>query len=366
MEDQLKELQTELKTLVERTEAMDHGEELKQANGRIGALEGKIEKLEATRKGASTSDDETVERKAAFRDFVRKGDVERKYLVEGTGNVGGFLVPDDFRSEVYNKIVEFSPVRQVATVLQTSSDKILVPTETAQFSASWTTEGGSRTSSTGQTFGQVEVDIHEMYVRIPVSNALLEDAAVDVEAWLMGRAAAQFAKLEGAAFVAGNGTGKPEGFTTNATVDGATVDTAATGTLTADDLISLYYDLPSEYAANAVWMVNRAVLAEIRQLEDTAGNYLWTPGFGGQPDTLLGRPVYESADMAGTVANTNIVAALGDFRAGYVIGDRVQMEMSRDPYSGADDGTTIFRIRRRVGGEVLLPEAIRTLTIAGA
>lgn len=360
--EEMETLKAELQAVVEKASKFnDNTEELKAAQARIEALEGKIEALSATRKGASVESTDT-EHKTAFKSFVRNGEVEKKYLVEGTGNVGGFLVPDDFRATLYNKLVAASPVRQVATVLQTNAQNILVPTETSQFAASWTAESGNRTNSTGQTFGQVKVDMHEMYVRIPVSNALLEDAAIDLEGWLIDRAAAQFAKLEGAAFVGGNGTGRPQGFTANTAVQALAIETATAGALDADDLIDLFYSLPTDYAANGTWLINRTVLAAIRKM-NVNGDYLWAPGFNGQPDTLLGRPVYEAPDMGDTVAEGEYVAAFGDFRAGYVIGDRVAMEVQRDPYSDADKGNTVFRVRRRVGGEVLIPDAIRLLQV---
>ena len=40
----------------------------------------------------------------------------------------------------------------------------------------------------------------------------VDDAAFDVESWLAGEIATEFAKAEGAAFVNGNGTNKPRGF----------------------------------------------------------------------------------------------------------------------------------------------------------
>lgn len=357
------ELKTELAQLVEKVSNLkDSSADVEAANNRINELEAKLAKLEVSRKTTSVVTD--TEHKAAFSNYIRKGDIEKKYLVEATGNVGGFLVPDDFRNTLYNKIVEFSPIRSVATVLQSSSMNLKVPVESANFSASWTSESGSRTSSTGQLFGQVVVDAHEMYVRVPVSNALLEDSTVDIESWLIDRSAAQFAKLEGNGFVVGNGSGRPEGFAYNSVVTGAALETASESTLAADDIIELFYSLPAEYAANGTWVVNRSILKRIRQMKAlTTGEYLWTAGFGTTPQTILGRPVIESPDLSGTVSDGNFVAAFGDFSRGYIVADRIGVEVQRDPYTDADNGNTVFRLRRRVGGEVLLAEAIRLLEV---
>lgn len=346
----------ELEKIVEMAEANQKAIDgrFNEMTDEVKSLRETVEELKAVRKTADTVDTESNE---VFQKFLRTGEVtDKKYLVEGTGNVGGFLVPTDARDTLYNKIVGRSPIREYATVLQTSTNKVTVPVESTQFAASWTAEAGNRTNSAGETFGQAVIDVHEMYVRIPVSNALLEDSAVDLEAWLIDRAAAQFAKLEGTAFVNGTGTNQPRGLTA-AAAGVAAVETAG-ASLTADDIISAYYALPAEYAQNAVWLFNRSTLASLRKLKVTANSeFVWQPGFADQPATIMGRPVLESPDLpTATTAGTNI-ALFGDLQYAYAIADRVDFEVSRDPFSDADKGNTVFRIRRRVGGQVLLNEA---------
>ena len=53
--------------------------------------------------------------------------------------------------------------------------------------------------------------------------------------------------------------------------------------------------------------------------------------------------------------------AFGDFRRGYGVFDRVMMSVLRDPFTQATQGNVRFLARRRVGGQVLLAEAIRKL-----
>lgn len=342
----------EFKELVELAE-----ENQKAVEARFTTLETQIDELTASRKAVDITA-ETNEASEVFTKFLRTGEVtDTKYLVEGTNNVGGFLVPTDTYFDIHNKIVKFSPIRQYATVVQTGSNRVELPVEASQFAAAWTTETGQRTDSAGQTFGQVVVDAHEMYVRIPVSNALLEDSAVDLEAWLIDRAAAQFAALEGKAFVQGTGSGQPLGFTDGS--DGFGKWNGATKTsFNAADLINAFYALDEVYAANSVWVMNAATVATIRNMKD-GNQYVWQPALAdGTPSTLLGRPVVISNDMpAPASATESPVAVLADLRAGYAIADRIGMEIQRDPYSRADYGQTVFRIRRRVGGSPLLTEA---------
>ncbi len=85
------------------------------------------------------------------------------------------------------------------------------------------------------------------------------------------------------------------------------------------------------------------------------------PGLAqGRPNTIDGDPYVEVPDMPNEGAGLYPVA-YGDFRRGYVWVDRIQMEMLRDPYTQATSGNIRNIMRKRVGGQVSLPEAIRKL-----
>jgi HK97 family phage major capsid protein len=56
--------------------------------------------------------------------------------------------------------------------------------------------------------------------------------------------------------------------------------------------------------------------------------------------------------------------AFGDFSRAYTIVDRVNLSIMRDPYSQATSGNIRYVARRRVGGTVVLPEAIRLQNIS--
>lgn len=62
------------------------------------------------------------------------------------------------------------------------------------------------------------------------------------------------------------------------------------------------------------------------------------------------------------VGNTPIV--FGDFAAGYAIADRVGFEIVRDDYTGAANGIVKLHARRRVGGRVVMGEALTKLKVA--
>ncbi|MFP5433501.1 MAG: phage major capsid protein, partial [Alphaproteobacteria bacterium] len=129
-------------------------------------------------------------------------------------------------------------------------------------------------------------------------------------------------------------------------------------------LLSLKYGLKTAYARNATWLMNRTTLGAVRRLKDNDKNYIWMPGIAqGRPNTIDGDPYVEVPDMPNEGAGTTPVA-YGDFKRAYTLVDRIAMEMLRDPYTQATSGNVRFIFRRRLGGQVVMAEAIRKLTCA--
>lgn len=305
----------------------------------------------------------------AFTGFLRHGREalpadEVKSLRVADDTAGGYLAPADFVAQVVKGIVEISPVRQAAKVGSTAAGSVLLPKRSGRPTASWVGETETR-PETGSTYGQVEIPVHEMACYVDVSLRLLEDAAVNIEAEVAFDLAEEFGRLEGAALVNGNGVKKPVGFISDTAVAYTPTGSASSlGTDPADKLIEFIYAMPAFYRNNGVWMMNGNTLATIRKLKDGQHNFLWQPSFReGEPETILGRPVIEAPDMADVGAGTEPIA-FGDFARAYRIYDRVSLSVMRDPYSQATNGLVRFHARRRVGGGIVLAEAIRKLRCA--
>lgn len=297
-----------------------------------------------------------------FSKWLRKGKEnldrdEIKALTVGDDTQAGFLAPPEYVAELIKTVTEISPVRQVARVRSTSQRSIQMPSRTATFAASWVAETGTRAETTGYTTQLEEIPTHELYALVDISEALLEDSVFNLESEMSTEFAEQFAKAEGTAFTTGNGVGKPEGFTTNT---GAST-TGGSGAVTADTLLTLVHAIKTEYGRNAIFAFNRATLGAIRKLKDTAGQYIFQPGMSGitgVPNTILGYPYVEMPDMADVASSAKCIV-FGDFRSAYTIVDRIQLSILRDPFTQATSGNVRYVARKRVGGQVVLPEAIQ-------
>lgn len=304
----------------------------------------------------------------AFDKWLRKGEIdemEKKALYESDDTLGGFYAPAEYVADLIKGVTEISPIRSIARVRTTSNRGIEVPKRTGQFSAEWVAETGTRSETTGYTTGLLQIDAHELYALVDISQAMLEDSAFDLESEMSTEFGEQFAKAEGTAFVSGDSIGKPQGFT-DSTAGVSATDSGDANNLTANGIIDLMYDIKSDYMNNASFVMNRDTFGKVLQLEDSEGQKIFVNSMSyvsGAPATIMGKPFILAEDMPSVSAGTKPIA-YGDFSRAYTIVDRVNLSVMRDPYSQATSGNIRYVARRRVGGAVVLAEAIRLQNIS--
>lgn len=317
--------------------------------------------------------------KSAFVHFLRKGEEimgadERKALSVGTDPDGGYVVHPDLSGQIVTKVFETSPMRAYASIQVISTDALEGLFDLEEASSGWVGETDARSETGTPQLGKWRIPVHELYAKPKATQKILDDAEINLEAWLAGKVSEKFARDEAAAFVAGNGINKPRGFLSYA--DGTTlpgtierINTGANGAFAAapnggDALIDALYGLKAQYRANATWFMNRATTKLARKLKDSDGAYLWSPGIAaGQPATLLGYPVAAFEDMPDP-ATGSLSIAVGDMRAAYQIVDRVGIRTLRDPFSAKP--YVEFYTTKRVGGDVVNFEALKLIEFSGS
>jgi HK97 family phage major capsid protein len=318
------------------------------------------------------------EHKSAWGAYLRKGDdsgiarLDLKSVNVGTEAQGGYVAPPELDRLIEQRLTASSPMRQIASVRQTSATVFRKPVSLGTTSA-WAAETGSRTETTAPTLDMLEFPAAELYAMPAATQTLLDDAYADIDEWLADEVEASFSTQESAAFVTGDGTNKPKGFLSydmiadashawdkiGFTLSGAAGAFAASNP--ADKLIDLVYSLKSQFRANARFVMNRRTVSGVRKLKDADGNYLWRPGGAGESASLLGYPVTEIEDMPDIAANAFAIA-FGDFRRGYLIVDRQGARVLRDPYSLKP--YVLFYTTKRVGGGVQNFDAIKVMKFA--
>lgn len=298
---------------------------------------------------------------------------EFKYLTTGSDPDGGILVTPSMSNRVVERIWEMDPIRQLAAVEAIGTDALEMLEDLGQFGVDWEGETVSTTIAGTSQFNKKRIPVHIQSARPYATQAMIDDASINLEEWIAKKVSDRFGRSEAAAFVAGNGINKPRGFLTYADYAGTKGDggvtigqieqrgSGAAATITTDGLIRLKYSLVEDLLMRGTWMFNRLTIATIMQLKDGDGQYIWRPGITeGQPSTLLGLPLRMSTSMP-TVAANALAGVLADFREAYQIVDRQGITVQRDPYTKKP--FVEFYTRRRVGGDVVNFQAIKLLYI---
>ena len=230
------------------------------------------------------------EHKAAFDLYVRAGEsvglkrLEAKALQAGSGPDGGYLVPETIERTVLARLAQVSPIRAIASVQQISGGQYKRAVAVGAAVTGWVAETAPRPATDGPALSEIAFPAMELYAMPAATQTLLDDAVVDIDAWLSSEIETAFAEQESVAFVTGNGISRPRGFLSYDTVANAawvpgklgTVATAAAGAFPATDpadvLFDLVYALRAGYRQNAGFVMSRRTQSTIRKFKDADGN----------------------------------------------------------------------------------------------
>lgn len=283
-------------------------------------------------------------------------------LREGQDESGGYLVPDEYDHRLVEALEQENIFRKLATTINTTGlHKINVAA--VKPVAAWVEEGEALSFSDVK-YDQVILDAYKLHVAVKVSEELLYDNAFNLETYLLNSFAKALGNAEEEAFLTGDGKNKPTGIL-NTTGGGEVGVTTAADSIKADEVIDLVYKLKRPYRKNTAFIISDATLSQIRKLKDSNGNYLWQPALtAGEPDRILGYPVYTSAYMP-KIAKGAAVMAFGDFSY-YNIGDRGTRSIAELKELYAANGLIGFVSKERVDGKLILPEAVQIMKMKAA
>jgi HK97 family phage major capsid protein len=316
--------------------------------------------------------------------------IEKKAVATTTNGAGGYAVPEEISTTIHEKLLDVSPMRQVARVVTAGTPDYKELVDVLGDSYAWVGETGSRSETDTPSLEEVAPSFGTIYAYPFATEESLNDMFFDVAAWLQRRSIRSFAKGEGIAFISGDGSNKPTGFlngTPEATADDGVSPARSFGTLEykptgnatgfgafsntspefypADVFIDTVYALKAGYRQNAVWTANKATLGQVRRFKNADGDYIWQPGMqAGMPATIHNYAVVEAEDMPDVGANAFPVA-FGDFQEGYLIVDLVGLRITVDDNITAP-GYIKYYIRKRVGGKLLNDDAIKVIKCAAS
>ncbi len=238
----------------------------------------------------------------------------RNAMSTTTAAEGGYTVPSEIASMVIDKLKAFGGMREVATILSTSTG-VAMNWPTSDGTADVGEIVGQNTSATTGEIAFGTIGLNPFYYtskKIALPLELIQDSAIDVIAYVIDRLATRIARIQNTHFTTGGGTTVPDGVIPKAAT-GKTGTTGQTLTVLYDDLIDLKHSVNRAYRRNAAYMMNDMSVAIVAKLKDTTGRPIWVPSLvAGAPDTLCGHPVAINDDMAVMAANAKSIA-FGDF-----------------------------------------------------
>jgi HK97 family phage major capsid protein len=283
---------------------------------------------------------------------------------------GGFLVPEEYRSELMQLSLDGAIVRPRATIIPMGAPRIHIPMldETSRVSSVfggvvvYRTEEGAELTESSASFASVKLDVTKQTALSHVPNELIRDWGA-FGAFMDATLPNAMAFYEDLDYISGSGVGCPlGGLSVNNTallvIDKETSQVATT--IVWQNVLKMYSRMLPSSLAKAVWLASPDVFVELATMAlnvGTGGSAVWlTDGTGSPVLTLLGRPVVMSEKAPGALGAQGDLS-LVDWSM-YLIGDYQTMTVDSSPHVKFTSDKTTFRAIARNDGRPWLQSPI--------
>lgn len=282
-------------------------------------------------------------------------------------------IPVSFTESITEKIKALSPIKALAKLTYTSSDRLDVVVEEEDTDQSGWIANDEIKILNGSKISKISINLYQLFAKPKVAQSLLDDCSIKVEEFVNEKITSQMAARENKAFLFGNGENQPKGilsygFSTEGPKANMieAVESDEIGKITNyKHLITLMEKLPSKYLGAASWIMSRNAASHIRCIVDeTTKKFVWQNSIAlGIPDTLLGYPVVICDDMPKVSENEKIQVPVlfANLYEGYQIAEKPQMSILKDPYNSKP--FVEFYATKRIGGDVINFNAIKALLL---
>jgi len=308
---------------------------------------------------------------AAFFRYLKTGEAMRAALSTTSAN-GGYLIPFMLDPTIIlTNTGSKNPFRQISRV-ETITTNVWHGVSSAGVTAEWTSEASEFTDAS-PTFLQPTVTPIKADAYVQASFEVTQDSNIANQIGMLFADAKD--RLEATAFATGTGSTQPLGIVTKLqTVTASRVSANTNAAFGAVDVYGLVNSLPARYQDNCSWLAHWSVFNLVRQFASGAGpsSAFWVDLGPGIPSQLLGRPTYisssmQAAPLSTATASSDDILVLGDFSQGFLIVDRVGMEVVYNPLVlGANrrpTGEVGWAAFWRVGSDVPNADAFRLLRV---
>lgn len=310
----------------------------------------------------------------AFESYIRTGqvnsDVVSRAQSEGTSSAGGYLVPDEWRDGIVEKLKAFGGLMNAAENITTGDGRPLnwlTNDEVLDTNAEITAENALWSTGADLVFGTRTLGAYKYTtigastLPLKVSYELLQDTAFDLRGFISKKFAERIARKLAKDLVNGTGINEPQGIiSTQGGIASGTARAAAAPTYA--ELLAVVHGLDPAYRDGASWLMNDATLALLRGVVDGSNRpLLWNSNedlSNGLKETLLGYPiVIDQAMPTSTDASANKSIVFGNLKDAYIVRQVKAFEMVVLNELYAQNGQVGFMGWARYDGMVQDPNA---------
>lgn len=296
-----------------------------------------------------------------FRSFVsdlrqRKSIENKDFTVASVENPpsGGYTVTPDYVNRIFERHYNESPMMQHAEVIDVSSNVAELYYETDDGEGNWVGELEQRSGTVGG-IGKATIPVHEYTFPITVSMQLLEDSDIaNIQNYLTSRATRHMNRAIGDSFVTGDGFKKPEGVFTSPILE--TIPSGNASNITLDALLDAMGAIPNDYDTSAKWFMSKKTFLEIYKQYAAENTWINLPLSDRLSASILGHEVVFMNAPELSAGSTSII--YGDMHSAYKIVRRLAINTMVDYNTGWRQGVVYINNRVRMGGQLLMPEAI--------
>lgn len=284
---------------------------------------------------------------------------------------GGFLVPEEFRTEIITKALEASLVRPGAMVIPMGSPTLVIPTVDATSNVSsvfggivfYRTEEGEAFVESSAKFARIKLDATKLTGLAYITNEAIKDTRGALTAWLMANLPKAYAYYEDLDFINGTGAGEPLGILNaqNAALIEVDKESGQTAdTIVWENILRMYARMLPSSLGTAEWWVSPDTFFELATMAltvGTGGSAVWIMDGHGKPVlTLLGRPVRMSEKTPGKLGDRADISFVDTSE--YMIGDREEMTIETSAHVRFTSDQTTLRVLGRNDGRPAVLSAI--------
>lgn len=305
----------------------------------------------------TTHESHADEIRRAYDLYLRSGH-ERYELNDVSIDSMGYLLPQRLELKLVSVMNSISVLRPLCTEVTTAGDRAL-PIVNGHGKAAWVPEGHPIPMAK-DAFDRVNLDSYKLAAIIRVTNELLKDSAIDIEAYLADTFADRLAVGEEKAFIAGDGADKPLGLIHQAKA-GYTTESA--GGVSIEDVLNLIFSVPEKHRRNGTLLMNDNTLLSLYKQCAALGTNLWMNKTNdGKDDTFFGYRIVRCAAMPDAVSSSMPIL-FGDFKKVYINNNGDRSIKRLDQLFIINDHIG-FLMAERVGIKLAVPDAVKGLQVA--